>query len=446
MKNARGKFFLALSLMLALFIVLGPYSDSRVAAVDSSTYKSLKLFNEVLDIVEKNYVEDVKQKKLIDEAIAGMIKALDPHSAYLTPEQYKELQVDTSGTFGGLGIVIAMQNDQLTVVSPIEDTPAFKAGIKAGDRIMKIDGQITKGMTIQDAVKKMRGPENTKVTLSILRKDMKEPKDYVITRAVIKIKSVKYNTYEGDIGYVRISAFQESTVDELKKALQQIKAKDLKGLVVDVRNDPGGLLDQAVKASDAFLKSGTIVSTKGRVKAIESKFVARDDGTEPTCPIVVLVNEGTASASEILAGALQDNGRAIVLGMPTFGKGSVQTVIPLEDGSALKLTTAKYYTPKGRSIQAEGIKPDIVVELVRPPEGPETPEAQMMREKDLKGHIKGDREGEQKPPEEAKGQDAKGQEAKGKEKTDLQRDNQLKSAVDILKSWEVFQRINGKNG
>jgi len=443
MKNAKGKLFATLCLLLMLFIVFGPYGDSRVSAVDSSTYKSLKLFNEVLDMVEKNYVEEVKQKKLIDEAVSGMIKSLDPHSAYLTPEQYKELQVDTSGTFGGLGIVIAMQNDQLTVVSPIEDTPAFKAGIKAGDRIVKIDGQITKGMTIQDAVKKMRGPENSKVTLTIFRKDMKEPKDFVITRAVIKIKSVKHNLYEGNIGYVRISAFQESTVDELRKALQQIngKSNDLKGIVIDVRNNPGGLLDQAVKASDAFLKSGTIVSTKGRVKAIENKFVAKDDGTEPTVPMVVLVNEGTASASEILAGALQDNGRAIVLGMPTFGKGSVQTVIPLEDGSALKLTTAKYYTPKGRSIQAEGIKPDILIEPIRQAEGPETADAQMLREKDLKGHIKGDREGEQAPAQDKdkdKGKD------KDKEKTDLQRDNQLKSAVDILKSWEVFKRI-GKN-
>jgi len=447
MKSAKGKFFATLCLLMTLFVLFGPYGDSRVSAVDSSTYKSLKIFNEVLDIVEKNYVEEVKQKKLIDEAVNGMIKSLDPHSAYLTPDQYKELQVDTSGTFGGLGIVISMQKDQLTVVSPIEDTPAFKAGLKAGDRIMKIDGQITKGMSIQDAVKKMRGPENTKVTLTILRKDMKEPKDYEITRAVIKIKSVKHNVYDDSIGYIRISAFQESTVDELKKALQQVngKAKDLKGIVIDVRNNPGGLLDQAVKASDAFLKSGTIVSTKGRVKAIESKFVARDDGSEPACPMVVLVNEGTASASEILSGALQDNGRAIVLGMPTFGKGSVQTVIPLEDGSALKLTTAKYYTPKGRSIQAEGIKPDIVVEPIRVAEGPENAEAHMLREKDLKGHIRGDREDEQKP---AKGKDkAPGTEKdkdKGKEKTDLQKDNQLKSAVDILKSWEVFKRI-GKN-
>ena len=242
MKSVKGKFFATLCLLMTLFVLFGPYGDSRVSAVDSSTYKSLKIFYEVLDIVEKNYVEEVKQKKLIDEAVNGMIKSLDPHSAYLTPDQYKELQVDTSGTFGGLGIVISMQNDQLTVVSPIEDTPAFKAGLKAGDRIVKIDGQITKGMSIQDAVKKMRGPENTRVTLTILRKDMKEPRDYEITRAVIKIKSVKHSVYEDSIGYIRISAFQESTADELKKAMQQItgKSKDLKGIVVDVRNNPGG--------------------------------------------------------------------------------------------------------------------------------------------------------------------------------------------------------------
>jgi carboxyl-terminal processing protease len=440
MKHAKGKLFATLCLFFAAFVVFGPYGDSRVSALDAQTYRSLKLFNEVIDIVEKNYVEEVKQKKLIDEAVTGMIKSLDPHSSYLTPDQYKELQVDTSGSFGGLGIVIAMQNDQLTVVSPIEDTPAFKAGLKTGDRILKIDGQITKGMTIQDAVKKMRGPENTTVTLMIFRKDMKEPKDYVITRAVIKIKSVKQNVYEGDIGYIRISSFQESTVDELKKALQEIngKSKELKGIVIDVRSNPGGLLDQAVKASDAFLKSGTIVTTKGRAKAVESKFSARNDGNEPVCPIVVLVNEGTASASEILAGALQDNGRAIVLGMQTFGKGSVQTVIPLEDGSALKLTTAKYYTPNGRSIQAEGIKPDIVVELIRPPESAEAQEAHLLREKDLRGHIKGEKEKEDaaKP--------AEGQGKEKNEKNDLQRDNQLKSAVDILKSWEVFKR-NSKN-
>ncbi|HPC72967.1 MAG TPA: S41 family peptidase [Syntrophales bacterium] len=438
MFNKRFYILVCFWLLPVLLVTFGPYGDSRVAAVDTNTYKSLKLFTEVIDIVEKNYVEDVKTQALIQEAINGMIRSLDPHSAFLTPDQYKELQVDTSGQFGGLGIVITLQNDQLTVVSPIEDTPAFKAGIKAGDKILKIDGQPTKGIAITDAVKKMRGPENTKVILSIMRKDFTQPKDFVITRATIKIKSVKQQVFDGNIGYIRLSNFQESTTDELKKALQEIngKAKPLKGLILDVRNNPGGLLEQAVKVSDAFIKSGSIVSTKGRVKTVDATFVARDDGNEPTCPMVVIVNEGTASASEIISGALQDNSRAIILGTKTFGKGSVQTVIPLEDGSAIKLSTAKYFTPKGRSIQAEGIVPDIVVEFVKMPEEEEGPET-VIREKDLKGHIKGEKEAAR--PKETPEKKAEKKEEK-KEKDPLVRDNQLKSAVDILKSWEVFSK------
>lgn len=437
MKSFKKRFLLSLSvcLILIVLVVFGPYGDSRVSAVDTSIYKSLRMFSEVLDIIEKNYVEEVKTKDLVEEAINGMMKSLDPHSTLLTPDMYKELQVDTSGQFGGLGIVITIQNDQLTVVSPIEDTPAYEAGIKAGDRIVKIDGKSTKGITIIDAVKKMRGPENSKVTLTITRKDLKEPKDYVITRATIKIKSVKHDIYDGSIAYIRIASFQETTMDELRNTLAEIrsKAKMLDGLVLDVRNNPGGLLDQAVRVSDAFLKSGVIVSTKGRVKNVDGGFSAKDDGEEPICPIIVLVNEGTASASEIIAGALQDNGRAIVLGTQTFGKGSVQTVIPLEDGSALKLTTAKYYTPKGRSIQAEGITPDIVVDYVKPPTQETESTDNHLREKDLKGHIKGDLESQ------GKTLDVK------KESLDLSKDNQLKSAIDILKSWGVFKKIS-KNG
>lgn len=432
--NKRLSILVSFWLLPVLLVMFGPQGDSRVAAVDTNTYKSLKLFTEVIDIVEKNYVEDVKTQTLIQEAINGMIRSLDPHSAFLTPDQYKELQVDTSGQFGGLGIVITIQNDQLTVVSPIEDTPAFKAGIKAGDRILKIDGQLTKGIAITEAVKKMRGPENTKVTLTIMRKDFTEPRDFAITRATIKIKSVKHQVFDGNIGYIRLSNFQESTHDELKKALQDLnaKAKPLKGLVLDVRNNPGGLLEQAVKVSDAFIKSGVIVSTRGRVRTVDASFSARDDGNEPTCPMVVIVNEGTASASEIISGALQDNSRAIILGTKTFGKGSVQTVIPLEDGSAIKLSTAKYFTPKGRSIQAEGIIPDIVVEFVKTPEEEEGPET-VIREKDLKGHIKGEKEA-------ARPKETPPKKEEKKEKDPLARDNQLKSAVDILKSWEVFSR------
>jgi len=412
--------------------VIGFYSDSRVAAVDQDTYKNLKVFNEALDIIDKNYVEKVDPKSVMQGAINGMVKSLDPHSTYLTSDMYKELQTETRGSFGGIGIEITILNDVLTVVSPIADPPAFIAGIKSGDPIIKIDAKSTKGMSILEAVKKLRGPENTQVKMTIMRKDLAQPKDFTITRAVIKIKSVKHKIYEGRIGYIRVSSFQEKTSEELRKSLIEIEkdAKPLIGIVLDLRNDPGGLLDQAVKVSDAFLKSGTIVSIKGRVKNLESRFAARDDGNEPACPMVVLVNEGSASASEIVAGALQDNGRAIVLGTQTFGKGSVQTVIPFEDGSAMKLTTAKYYTPKGKSIQAEGITDDVHLEYARSPEEKDLDIA--LREKDLKGHIPGENEKPEKSRVAKKAAD------------DLSKDNQLKTAVDLLKSWKIFEKMNRK--
>lgn len=424
-----------LAIILSLFFIVGPQYDSRVDAVDPAIYKNLKVFNEALDMIEKNYVEKVESKTLIQEAINGMMKSLDPHSSYLNAEMYKELQSDTKGSFGGIGIEITMQNDVLTVVSPIEDTPAFNAGVKAGDQIVRIDDKSTKGISIMDAVKKLRGPENSKVKISVMRKGLTQPQEFVINRAVINIKSVKNRSYEGNIGYIRVSSFQERTADDVKKALAELKKKvTLDGLVIDVRNNPGGLLDQAVKVSDIFLKSGTIVSIMGRAKSLESKFVAKDDGSEPACPIVVLVNEGSASAAEILAGALQDNGKAIVLGTQSFGKGSVQTVIPFEDGSALKLTTARYYTPKGKSIQAEGITPDITVEYIKPPEEKET--EIIIRERDLKGHIRGENEKEQTETKEVKTKTISKRNFE-----DITKDNQLKSAVDLLKSWEIFSKL-----
>jgi carboxyl-terminal processing protease len=429
-----GKRTIVLTVFLVL-LILGPYGDSRVSAIDrSSTYKSLKTFSEVLDMVEKNYVEPVETDKLIQGAINGMIKSLDPHSSFMTAEMYKELEVDTRGSFGGIGIEITILKDVLTVVSPIEETPAYNAGVKSGDQIIKIDGKSTKDITIQEAVSKLRGPKDTKVTITIMREGLAKPKDIEITRSTIKIRSIKSKVYDDHIGYIRISSFQERTGDDLKKALQEIeaKARPLKGIVLDMRNNPGGLLNQSVEVSDAFLKSGIIVSTRGRSKSMESKATAKDDGDEPTCPMVALVNEGTASAAEIVSGALQDNGRAVILGTQTFGKGSVQTVIPLEDGAALKLTTAKYYTPKGRSIQAEGITPDIVVKQIRPPEEKTEEKAnadnQMLREKDLKGHIKSPTENE------VKVDDAK------KETDNLDKDTQLKNAIDILKSWDILKK------
>lgn len=417
---------------LTVLILLGPYGDSRVSAVDRNTYKNLKIFTEVLDMVEKNYVEPVEGEKLMQGAINGMMKSLDPHSSFMTAEMYKELEVETRGSFGGIGIEITILKDVLTVVSPIEDTPAYKAGIKAGDQIIRIEGQSTKDILITEAVKKLRGPKDTPVTITIFREGMDKPKDVVITRSVIQIKSVRFRIYDEHIGYLRIAAFQERTGEDVKKAVRDLeaKARPLRGIVIDLRNNPGGLLNQSVEVSDVFLKKGVIVSTRGRSKGMESKAIARNDNDEPTCPIVVLVNEGSASAAEIVAGALQDNGRAVILGTQTFGKGSVQTVIPLENGAAVKLTTARYYTPNGRSIQAEGITPDIVVKLARPAEEKETADDLLIRERDLQGHIKSP----------AENSDSKTAETTKREMSDLVRDNQLKNAIDILKSWDILKK------
>jgi carboxyl-terminal processing protease len=411
-------------------IFLSPIGNGQAFALDRSAYKQLKVFSEVLDIIDKNYVESVDSKKLLQGAINGMMKSLDPHSTFMTEEMFKELEVETKGSFGGIGIEITILNDVLTVVSPIEDTPAFLAGVKAGDQIIKIDGQSTKDITIMEAVTKLRGPRDTKVTITIMREGLPKPKDITIARAIIQVKSIKSRRIDDQFGYVRISAFQERTAEDLKKAISELQGKSplpLKGLVLDMRNNPGGLLAQSIEVSDVFLKSGTIVSTRGRIKSVESKSVARDDGNELTCPIVILVNEGTASAAEIVSGALQDNGRALVLGTQTFGKGSVQTVIPLEEGAALKLTTAKYYTPGGRSIQAEGITPDVTVKYIKPADENGT-ESEGMRERDLKGHIKAPGEEDKKPAE-----------LKKRAFDDQSQDNQLKAAVDILKSWGIFQ-------
>lgn len=445
--------------MVALLVFMGLYRYSVVsAALDRSIYKNLKSFNEILDIVEKNYVEPVDSKTLLQGAINGMIKNLDPHSSYMTPEVYKELELETRGSFGGIGIEITIHKDILTVVSPIEDTPAFQAGVKAGDKIIMIEGKSTKDITIMEAVNRLRGPKDTKVTISILRGNENKLRDFVITRAIIKIVSVKHKLLDDQIGYVRIASFQDKTASDLKKALQEMTAKNtaLKGIVLDMRNNPGGLLNQSIEVSDVFLKSGVIVSTKGRTKGMESKVNARDGGDEFTAPIVVIVNEGTASAAEIVSGALQDNGRALVIGTQTFGKGSVQTVIPLEDGAALKLTTARYYTPKGRSIQAEGIAPDIVIKYIRPGDEADDDDYEPIREKDLKGHIKSVKELERKGEEPVKDREVKLPprviKDNGNRKElpvkrilgDVNTDNQLKAAVDMLKSWDIFKK-NVKN-
>ncbi len=387
-------------------------------------YESLRLFSQVLELVEENYVKEVPTRDLIYGAIQGMLSNLDPHSSFLKPDDYKELQIETRGSFTGIGIEITIRDGVLTVVAPIEGTPAWKAGLKPGDKIIKINGKPTKGMSLIEAVKLLRGPKGTKVTISIFREGFKELKDITLVRDVIPIKSVRYRMLEPGYGYVRISSFQEKTASELRKALKELEKEGLKGLILDLRNNPGGLLDAAVEVADEFLEEGLIVYTKGRRKDQNFKFEARPNKDKHAYPLVVLVNAGSASASEIVAGALQDHHRAVILGTKTFGKGSVQTIIPLPDGSAVRLTTAQYYTPSGRSIQAEGIEPDLEIPEIKPECLRKHP---AIREKDLKGHLEN--------PDQHK-------EKTGPEARDLlAEDFQLREALKVLKSLENLTRI-----
>lgn len=391
-KTIKGKRVALLLASLCVVAVLGAGAvQKRCAAEGGNDYESIELFTDVLAIVKKSYVEEVDTKKLIYGAINGMLASLDPHSSFMPPDMYKEMKIDTKGSFGGLGIEITIKDGLLTVISPIEDTPAFKAGIKAGDQILKIEDRFTKDMTIMDAVKRMRGPKGTKVTLTIMREGFDKPKEFTLVRDTIQVKSVRFKSMDQGYGYIRIAQFQEKTDDDLVKALKALKEEnggDLRGLVLDLRNDPGGLLDQAVKVADHFVEDGLIVYTEGREKESRMQFTARKSGTEPNYPMVVLINSGSASASEIVAGALQDHKRAVVMGTQSFGKGSVQTIIPLSDESGLRLTTARYFTPSGRSIQAKGITPDIVVERAEI-QSTEKMEGHI-REKDLENHFDSD--------------------------------------------------------
>ncbi len=337
-KSGKSRKMLAIATVVTVVVVFfGVGIQRRCAAQGGNDYESIELFTDVLSIVKKSYVEDVDTKKLIYGAINGMLSSLDPHSSFMPPDTYKEMKIDTKGSFGGLGIEITIKDGILTVISPIEDTPAFKAGIKAGDQILKIDDKFTKDLTITDAVKRMRGPKGTKVTISIFREGLDKPKDFTLERDIIQVKSVKFKTLDDGYGYVRVSQFQEKTDDDLEKALKTLREENggnLRGLVLDLRNDPGGLLDQAVKVSEHFIDEGKlIVYTEGREKDSKMRFTSRKGGKEQNYPIVVLINSGSASASEIVAGALQDHKRAVVMGTQSFGKGSVQTIIPLSDNS-----------------------------------------------------------------------------------------------------------------
>ena len=362
------KAFVISSLLVVLTLSLGGTVASK-STDGSPTYEQLRLFTEVLSIVQNQYVDEVPPKDLIYNAIKGTLRGLDPHSSFLDPESYREMQVETSGSFGGLGIEITLRDDVLTVVAPIEGTPAHRAGLHPGDRIVKIDGLVTKDMQLSDAVKRMRGRPGSKVTISIIREGFTEPKDFDIVREQIRVQSVRTHDLGNGIEYIRLRQFQEQTSHDVDAALEKFSKNGMKALVLDLRNNPGGLLTSAVEVTEKFVEDGKlVVYTEGRVRNQNMRFSAHAKKGYTKMPMVVLVNQGSASASEIVAGALQDWGRAMVVGTQTFGKGSVQTIIPLSDGSGLRLTTAKYFTPKGRSIHGKGITPDIVVEA--PKEAP----------------------------------------------------------------------------
>jgi len=415
-----------LTVVFAVLCILLP--QAALAQDDKSdTYRQLKLFGDVFERVRADYVEQVTDEQLIEAAIRGMLADLDPHSSYLNADSFKDMQVQTKGEFGGLGIEVTMESGLVKVVSPIDDTPAFRAGVQAGDFITHLDGEPVMGLTLTEAVERMRGPINSDITVT-LRREGVEPFDVTITRDVIRIQSVRSRT-EGNIGYLRITTFNEQTSPGVERAVEKIKEElgpDLRGYVVDLRNNPGGLLDEAIAVSDAFLNQGEIVSTRGRVSEDTQRFNAREGDLAEGLPIVVLINGGSASASEIVAGALQDHRRAIIMGTSSFGKGSVQTIIPLAGHGAMRLTTARYYTPSGRSIQAKGIDPDIEVEQARLESVDNGPQR---READLRGALENSGASD--------GGAADQTAAEGGEDAE-QRDYQLARALDLLSGLAFF--------
>lgn len=409
-----------LALVVLTFFSFALSGQEKKQQAKDDLYKQVRLFSDALAIIQTDYVEGVAAKDLIYGALKGMLGSLDPHSQFMDPDTYNELKVDTEGKFGGLGIEITIKDGLLTVVSPLEDTPAWKAGLKAQDRIVKIDDELTRDMTLTDAVKKMRGKPGEAVSLTILRESEKKLIDFKIVRDIIKIKDIKAaQILDSGVGYIRLVEFRQTTDTELRTVLARLEKEGMDSLILDLRNNPGGLLDVAVEVAEKFLEKGKkIVYTKGRKDSQTLEFFARSNSPFLTIPMVVLVNEGSASASEIVAGALQDHKRAIVLGTKSFGKGSVQTVIPLGDGSALRLTTSKYYTPSGREIHGKGIVPDIEVEAGRiQPVGGEQPKT---------GDIFEELENKEKPPAET-------------EEQDFKNDNQLMRAVDVLKALKIYK-------
>lgn len=445
-----GKITAAALVVAALAWRLTP--DLRASAADR--YQELQLFAKVLNLVQQYYVEEVDMKKLIYGGVKGMLRELDPHTNFLPPDIFKEFESETSGEFGGLGIEMTVQKGVLTVISPIEDTPAWIAGVKSGDKIISIDGESTKGMSLVDAAQKMRGKNGQVIVMGIFREGLEKPIDIKITRGVVKIKSAKYTDLEDGYAYIKVTSFIENTTKDVKKALATHvgKYKSIRGLIIDLRKNPGGLLDQAVQMSDLFLDKGTIVKTVGRDPKEQETLSAQTEGTLPNFPLIVLIDEFSASASEILSGALQDNKRALIMGQRSFGKGSVQSVVKLGDGSGLKLTVARYFTPSGRSIQGEGIKPDIYVEnLNQQIIDKARVETDIRRESDIKGHLIGENEKPKATDDDSENNDVvkfwwEGtKKAAGKlspKEEILAKDFQAQQAYNYLKAWSVMSTFD----
>ncbi len=440
-------------LLAAAIAVLSSASHS-VAAVgekQAERYENIETFQKVLHFVEQNYVEEVKNRQLVQGAIKGMLETLDPHSNFLSAEVFRDMKIETSGKFGGIGIEIGMKDNMLSVVTPIEDTPAWKAGIKPNDRILKIDRESTKGMTLADAVAKMRGKKGQAITLTLLREGATQPRDVTVVRELIKIQSVKSELLESGFGYVRLSNFNETAAADIRKALAELEKKNgtsLKGLVFDLRFNPGGLLDQAVEVASIFMDEGVIVSTIGRNKEQKEVRYATKGVARKDLPVAVLVNGSSASASEIVAGALQDHNRALILGQTTFGKGSVQTILDLGQDMGLKLTVARYYTPSGRSIQEKGVSPDVVLEdLDSKVLASARRQSKSIREKDLKRHMTNtDKEQDSRSSEASldKADASESESESGPLKFKPREDYQVAQALGYLKSFEVFERMGKK--
>ena len=444
-KNPQVKLWL-LMLTAVILWTIGTGFFQNLSATNEETYEGLKTFSDVIELIEKEYVDDVDSKELIQNAIQGMVQSLDPHSSLLPPEAFEDLQIDTKGKFTGIGIHITMQDGFVTVISPIEDTPAYRAGIKARDRIIKVDGKPTKDL--RQAVTMMRGPKGTKVHVTILREGVKKPLDFELIRDVIPIVSVKSIILKPGYGYIRVSQFAGNTTDEIEKALAKIESGQVpvNGLILDLRDNGGGLLNQSIKVSDLFLDDGKILSIQGRHKKNTKVFKATPDQIQRSYPMVVLINSGSASASEIVAGALQDQKRALILGTTSFGKGSVQTVETLRDGSGLKLTIARYYTPSGRSIQAKGIEPDIVLKhrLIEIAELNE--DEGLIKEKDLENHLEAEPDQDDGKQNDDKEKNSRMKETRQRigplKLENLQTDNQIMRALEILTSYAIFKNLN----